>query len=93
MLDWLSKFDEEKDNMIITTMSLLEGPYKVQRFIRIKDYNVISGTEQISILFNLLDSYTKFRSIRSILNQKIPAKVSSEGKILFHNPDLKFISC
>ena len=88
ILDWLNKFDEEKDNIIITTMPLLEGPYKVKRFIWIKDYHVISGTEQIPILFNLFDSYTKFRSIRSILNQRIPAKISSKGKVLFHNPDL-----
>ena len=88
--NWIDDaFDEEKDRLVSTTMQLSEGAYKAKRFILIKDYYVISGAEQISIVIDLLHKYSTLRSLRSILSLKISANITSKGKILFHNPDAK----
>ena len=88
MQDWMDKeFDEEKDHVISTTMQLLDGSYKARRFILIKDYHVISGTEQIPIIIDLLRKYSTLRSLRSILSLNIPANITSKGNVSFHNPD------
>ena len=86
--NWIDKgFDEEKDRMFSTTVQLLEGAYKARRFILIKDCYAISGTEQIPIIIELIRRYSTLRSLQSILRLKIPASVTSKGKISFHNPD------
>lgn len=84
---WTGKVDYERDEIISTTMILLEKPYRARRLVWIKDYYVISGTTQISILFDLLDRYSKLRSIQSILGHQIPARVTPKGKLLFHGSD------
>ena len=88
MQDWIDReFDEEKDHVISTTMQLLDGSYKARRFILIKDYHVISGTEQLPIIIDLLRKYSTLRSLRSILSLNIPANITSKGNVSFHSPD------
>ena len=88
LLNWINKqFDEEKDSMIVAHMQLLEGAFKGTRFILFKDFKTITGNNQISLVMDLMKKFGTLRSLQSILQQKISSRITSEGKILFNDPN------
>jgi|SRR3989338_1422180 len=89
--NWIAKqFDENNDTMFTMSMQLLEGSFRAKRFILIKDYNTTSENDQLYSIIDLIRKYSTLRSIPSILRQKISARVTSEGKITFNDPNPQY---
>ena len=89
--NWIAKqFDENNDTMFTMSMQLLEGSFRAKRFILIKDYQINSRNNQLPLIIDLMRKYSTLRSIPSILRQKISARVTSEGKISFNEPDPQY---